>query len=151
MKGELTEDELVVSARQQSGDCSPMPQVFFTLVCCRHPQDGVMPLMEYVFWMFGPQRVHYIPQAEYDSGNCDYMCFGCTDEAAFTVTQLPPCLMGRASTRRATIWVTALKSNDIGLYAPTYDLLVHGVGVSTQWVLNLPTIIRTFKPRVIYE
>ena len=144
---ELTEDELVVSAPWQSGDCSPMnPQGFFTLKFVAADAQELVGVTDGICLSgcLDPSACNYVPQAEYDSGNCDYACYGCTDEAALNfdadaIVNDGSCFYTSCDDLGNSLWESTA---DIGLYVSTTEVLVHGVGVSTQWVVNLPTIIQ---------
>jgi hypothetical protein len=147
---ELTDSTLVVLALQQGGDCVNFAgSGFFTLkFVAADTQDvteadgateGIC-----ISGCLDPNACNYVPQAEYDSGNCNYACFGCSDVEAFNYDEEATvndgsCFYTSCDDLGNPLWAA---NADIGLHVPTSETLVHGVGVSTQWVLNLPAVIQ---------
>ena len=144
----LTEDEMVLCSKQQTGECT-LPYGgwgYWTLTFESEGltfSDGGSDLGICLSGCTDPNACNHWELAEYEDGSCDYSCQGCTDPFALNFAEVATlgngaCLYVSCADVGSSYWAEGFEA---GLYTPPGDVLMHGVPFGSEWVVNLPSLI----------
>ena len=147
----LTEDEMVLCSKQQTGECT-LPDGgwgYWTLTFESEGltfSDGGSDLGICLSGCTDPNACNHWELAEYEDGSCDYSCQGCTDPFALNFAEVATlgngaCLYVSCADVGSSYWAEGFEA---GLYTPPGDVLMHGVPFGSEWVVNLPSLNLVF-------